>query len=501
MPRLTSQEKERTAAARSRRPTPPPEAAALTLLREALDIPQGVLAEMTGLSKGLLNQLEAGTRPLTRPRFEHVLGCLGLDPEVMDEATAFVLSIRAKARLGGTAREPGEVARQRQEAVVFRFQAAAAGLARALLGGVDLETTRREAARLWEELKRHPAERRRALVQSGPRYRKWALCELCCQESLDAASDSAARAVELASLAVLIASLVPGPQDFRNQLQGYAHPHLGNAWRVHGKLPEAEKEFVIGRELWKAGGQAAKGYLNEARALHLEASLRIAQGKLTEALNLLNLATEVDSGEERKKLLVNQASVYTLMQDHEGAIEHLREVALLISEEHEPRLLWVVQFNLAENLLYLCYPEEARRLLPKIQRLTRRLGKQLDSLRLRWLEGRLDAALGKREDAFITLSQVRADFASLDMPFDTALATLELSALLLEQERNAEVLRLASQLEQAFRTQGAPEKALEAVLIFRRAAERQTVTLALVRRLITYMERARYNPELCFDAE
>ena len=148
MTRRTSQEKEGKAAARNRRPTPPPEAAALTLMREALDIPQGVLAEMTGLSKGLLNQLEAGTRPLTRSRFEHIVDRLGLDPEVIDEATAFVLSIRAKAQLGGTAREPGEAAWQRQEAAVFRFQAAAAGLARALLGGVDLVTARREAARL-----------------------------------------------------------------------------------------------------------------------------------------------------------------------------------------------------------------------------------------------------------------------------------------------------------------------------------------------------------------
>ncbi len=500
MPRRTPQ-KETRGAAKRRRPLPPPDAAAIAVLRVALDVPQNEMAGDLGVSPGIVSDLEAGRRTLTAERRKEILELLSLPPEALGEAEAFVLSIRSKARADGRSRDGEEAARLRVEGTIEKVKAAAGSFARALIDEVDLAESRREAERLWEELERLSVEGRRKRVQSGPRFQKWALCELACQKSLDAAGDSAAKAVELAELAVLIAERVPGLPEWRRRLQGYARAHLANAWRVHGKLPEAEKEFAQAKTLWESGVDERE-VLNEARVLGMEASLRLEQGKLTEALDLLALAHEVDRGAEHKKIfLVNRARILALLQDFEEAIRILREVAPLISEEHEPRLLWSAQFYLADNLLHSAQLEEATRLLPGIQRLTRRLGKQLDGLRVHWLEGRLAAALGQKERALIILSQVRDEFASLDMPFDAALATLELSNLLLEQRRHADVLRLARQLERIFRAQGAHEKALEAVLIFRKAAERQAVTLEMVRRLIAYIERARYNPELRFEAD
>lgn len=499
MPRRTPR-KEKDGAARSRRPLPPSDASAVAVLRVALDVPQNEVAGALGVSPGVVSDLEAGNRTLTARRKDEILEALTLPPDALGEAEAFVVSIRSKARADGPGRDAEEAARLRVEGAIDKVKAAAGSFARALIDEVDLEESRREAGLLWEELERLTPERRRARVRSGPRFRKWAFCELLCQKSLDAAADSAAKALEIASLAVLIAELVPGLPAWRRRLQGYARAHLANAWRVHGKLPESEKEFAQARALWD-GGVDERKVLNEARVLGMEALLWMYKGQWAKALDLLDLAHAADQGEEHNKLLVSRASVYTLMQDFEGAINSLRKAAPLISETHEPRLLLVVQFKLGENFLYSAQPEEARGLLPDIQRLTRLLGKQLDSLRLRWLEGRLFSALGQKEKAFIILSQVRDEFASLDMPFDTALATLELTPLLLEQRRHVDVLRLARQLEQIFRAQGAHEKALEAVLIFRKAAERHAVTVEMVRHLIAYMERARYNPELRFEAD
>ncbi len=498
MPRRASQ-KETRGAAKRRRSLPPPDATAIAVLRAALDVPQNEMAGDLGVSPGIVSDLEAGRRSLTAERKEEILDVLSLPPEALDEAEAFVLLIRSKARADGRSRSGEEVARLRVEGTINKVMAAAGSFARALIDEVDLAESRREAERLWEELERLSPESRRKRIRSGPRFQKWALCELACQKSLDVAGDSAAKAVEIASLAVLIAGLVPGLPEWRRRLQGYARAHLANAWRVHGKLPEADKEFAQAKALWESGMDERK-VLNEARLLGMESSLRLEQGQLTEALNLLDLADKVDREAEHKKIfLVNRARILALLENFEEANEILREAALLISEEHEPRLLWSAQFYLADNLLHAAQLEEATGLLPSIQRLTRRLGKQLDGLRVRWLEGRLAAALGQNERALVILSQVREEFASLKMPFDTALATLELTNLLLEQGRQADVLRLARQLEQTFRAQGAPEKALEAVLVFRKAAERQAVTLEMVRRLIAYIERARYNPELRFE--
>jgi hypothetical protein len=51
-----------------------------------------------------------------------------------------------------------------------------------------------------------------------------------------------------------------------------------------------------------------------------------------------------------------------------------------------------------------------------------------------WLEqGRIAAGLGRRAEAIAALRQVRTDFAARGIPYDAALATLDLAVLLLEE--------------------------------------------------------------------
>ena len=79
--------------------------------------------------------------------------------------------------------------------------------------------------------------------------------------------------------------------------------------------------------------------------------------------------------------------------------------------------------------------EEAERRLGEVQALAAELGNDLDQLRLRWLEAWIDAALGRRLAAIDKMRGVRADFQARKIPYDTALATLELSALLSNRAR------------------------------------------------------------------
>ncbi|HBL25827.1 MAG TPA: hypothetical protein DD490_03225 [Acidobacteria bacterium] len=492
--------KDQDPAAPERRTLPPPSASAITVLRAVFDLSQKELTDDLGVTQGVVSGLEAGRRPLMPARKEAILRFFSATPEIYAETEAFVLSVRARVRALCEAPNGDQLARLRTEAVIRKIEAAAGSFARLFITEVDLETARLEAARLWDELERLPPERRRPMVKKGTRYRKWALVELLCQKSLDVAGDSAADAMEIANLAVLVADHVPGLPAWRFRLQGYARAHLANAWRVHGKLPEAEQEFARAKKLW-ADGVDERNVLNEARVLHLEASLLIETGQTCEALHVLGLAQAADTGTEKNKLDLTRARAQALREDYPGAIETLSIVAPLISEEHEPRLLWIAQFYLVGCLLHLEQSDNAQRLLPALHRLTRRLGQRLDGLRYRWLEGRLANALGQKERALVLLSQVRDEFAELGLPFDTALATLELTTLFLEQGRSGDVLRLARQLEQIFRAQGAHQKALEAVLTYRKAAEQQALTVRMVRRLITYFERARYIPSLRYEAE
>jgi transcriptional regulator with XRE-family HTH domain len=268
----------------------PPLSLALTVLRSALSWTQSELARAAGVRPNVISDYECGQRPLQRDRLEELAGHMGLPPEAVGEALDFVRSVGMRARLT----DPSGTEGRQVEVIAVRTGKLHAELTRSLLSEVLLEgralAARQQAPALWNRLKRRNPAERRLLIEESTELRSWALCELLCKESIQAAADSADRACELADLALFLAELVPGESSWRQRLQGYAWAHLGNARRVRGDLPGAEAAFVRSAGLWEAGTPGDPGLLEEAQVLSLEASLRISQGRLHEAEGLLDCA-------------------------------------------------------------------------------------------------------------------------------------------------------------------------------------------------------------------
>lgn len=476
----------------------PPPGKILTLLRWLQGWPQKDLAAAIDCRSSLLSDYEAGRKPLSRSRLEKIAARMGVSPEGIDEVADFWKSFRSQRHLG-----PGD-AKSRRIAFIERFTQASAAYAHALLAVSDAEwaeEARREARSLWERLAQHPPAQRRLLVEGTLHYQSWALSELVCQKSLEAAADRADRALALAELAVRIAELSPGEFEWCQRVQGYAWAHLGNARRVAGDLPSAEEAFGRARVLWEAGEAINISILNKALILGLEASLRIEQRRFSQALALLDRALGEHHEETlRKQLLLNRASVLELAGDFEGAISTLKELEPLLCEDSEPRLVCVMRFSLANSFLQVGNPEKAEALLPSLRELTARLGNELDGLRTRWLEGRIKASLGQRKEALFVLSQVREDFLSRGMAYDTALTLLEIAVLYLETGHTSEVRALARQMAPLFKAQDVHREALAAIRLFREAAEREAVTVEMARDLVSYLDRARHDPTLRFEA-
>jgi transcriptional regulator with XRE-family HTH domain len=481
------------------RAIPPPLSLALNFLRSAQGWSQKELAEATGIPANLLSAYECGRKTLSRDRLEELTSVLGLPRTAIDTALDFLQTIRGSSQIPGPQGAEG----WRVEAVAAEAGRLAAEFARGLLGLLTVESraleARQLAAPLWRRLKRYPPAQRRLLVEEAVEFRSWALCELVCEESVRAAADSADRALELAELALRIAELSPGEESWRWRLQGYAWAHLGNARRVGSDLRGAEAAFVRAGQLWQAGAAGDPGLLAEARLLDLEASLRRSQTRFAEALELLNRALAAEPEDLKQRLLLNQATVLEALGDFAGAIGALRQAAPFVEAEGDPRLLYALRFNLAVNLCFLAKHGEAEALLPRLRELANGLGNHLDLLRLRWLEGRIAAGLGRRREAVEALSAAREELASLDIAYDVALVSLELAVLYLEAERTAEVKTLARQMAPIFQAQGVPREALAAFKLFRDAAEREAVTLALVRKLVAYFHRAQHDPGLRFE--
>jgi tetratricopeptide (TPR) repeat protein len=474
------------------------------MLRADTDCSQSGLAAAVGLPSRLVSDYENGRKLLSEERLAMLLAALGYSSsEIFPDTRDFL------ARADAAREEPGArpaVEPRREEVREPRgfLDGTTGELLQVLLSTVlswDRAVRERDGAQgLWERLRRQKAAEVRALLDQRQDLRTWALCELLCQRSLEAARDKADRAVELAELALWLAERISGDEAWCRRLQGFAWAHLGNARRVHGDLPGADRAFRKARKLWKRGSDPLN-LLARTRVLELEAALRRDQGRLRDALMLLDRALRTeDVGEDlRKHLLISKATVLEALGNFGRAIEVLSEAALLVAKSGEARLLFTLRLHMAVNHGVLGHHAAVEAMLPKIRRLATARGDELDLLRVRWLEGRTAAVLGRRREAMEALSRVREGFAARELAYDAALASLELAVLYIEDGRAADVRLLARQMVWIFRAQGIHPEALAALKLFCEAAEKNAVTLHLAKRLVRYLHRAQCAPRLRFE--
>jgi hypothetical protein len=187
------------------------------------------------------------------------------------------------------------------------------------------------------------------------------------------------------------------------------------------------------------------------------------------------------------------------MEDLERATELLRQAEPLVDAERDPRLLLCLRHNLLWELTTLGVFDQAEAMLPEVAALCRSLGNPLDLLRLQWAKARIVAGVGETTDAIQMLQAVRQEFAERGMAYDTALVSLELTALHLQAGCTAEVKRLSVEMARIFRAQNVPREALAALLFFQKAAERDSATARLAREIAAFLEKQRTDPGLRFD--
>jgi tetratricopeptide (TPR) repeat protein len=361
----------------------------------------------------------------------------------------------------------------------------------------DVRDLRKRAGELWEHLEELPPGARVELVRTAPKYQSWALCERICQESVTEASRNVERAAGLARLALEVAERIQGPEDWRSRVRGYAAAHVANALRVAGDLNAADALLETAKQLWKAGSDP-DSVLDPGRLFDLEASLRRAQRRFDEALQALDEAVVV--GRSPARILVNKGFTLEIMGEHVHAIETLLQAAPLVEAEGDPRLLYMQRFNLAVNYCHVGLCGDATELLDQVREMATSRGDEIEVLRVIWLEGRIAAGMGRSPEARSLLAQARREFGARRMGYDAALALLEEAVLLLEEGLSSEVRKLARGLAEVFRSNGVHREALAALRLFQEAAERETATADLVRRVLRFLYRARHDQGLRFTS-
>lgn len=330
----------------------------------------------------------------------------------------------------------------------------------------------------------------------------WALCEVLCLESQRLCAHDPEAATALAELALKAADRVVGEASWRAKVRGLTWAHVANALRAQGDFPAAERAFHSADRYWKAGEEAQNGLLEEGLLFALRASLRRSQRRFEEEAALLEQASAAASSVKfRVQVLLSRAKLAKERGQLDQAVAILQQANETAIPDDDGRVILCIQHSLADNLSKLDRFPEAEELLPAVIDLSLRCGGEVDLLRLRWIEGRVAAGLGHRDEGVATLRKVRGEFVARHLTYDAALVSLELAVLYSEQGQAEEVKILTRHMVPMFRARNVHPEILDALSLFRRAAERERVSAELARKMLAYLRKARHNPGLRFEGE
>lgn len=202
--------------------------------------------------------------------------------------------------------------------------------------------------------------------------------------------------------------------------------------------------------------------------------MRRAQRRFEAALALHDQAFALCSTSAKGFLLINKAVTFQLEERFEAALAVLAQ-----AEPHvAPRsfLQFAQLFNQAANLCELGRFAEAEPGMPAIRELEKALDRPILRVRLLWLEAKVAAGTGRRDEALGLLGEVVREFAARRVPYDAALAALELAVWHLEAGETEAVRRLAAQIAPVFQQQKIEREWYGTVQLFLEAARRDVLT-------------------------
>jgi tetratricopeptide (TPR) repeat protein len=437
--------------------------------------------------------------------FERLLSAIQCPPAAVSAVAECIESVAALSDSGDlTEEERAEIEEAGRSAKRLTREALSKAALRSRAATVEgypetheVGPDRRRAEELFRRLAELSPPMRLAVIRVVDRYQTWAMCERVCEASVREASRDLEGAAVWARVAQEAAARVRGPEWWQHRVLGYAGGFGANLVRVQGELKPAAADFAAAKRLWLSGADPL-GLLDPGRMLDLEASLLRDQRRFDEALACLDEVVALGRSPERA--LIQKGFTLEVMGDYERAIETLVQAVPRVERAGDPRLSYMLTFNLAVSYTHVRRYAEAAELAQRVCDLATAHGDEIEVFRVVWLRGRIQAGLGRRVEARKLLAQARQAFDQRNMSYDVALALLEEAILLLEEGRIGEVKSLAQELTKVFESKGVHREALEALRLFRDAAEREEATTELARCILGYLFRARHDQGLRFES-
>jgi len=350
------------------------------------------------------------------------------------------------------------------------------------------------ARELEDALRTESVDRLADRVEAEPRFHTWALAENLRSRSFDAGFEEPERAVALAHLSIAVAEAVvqaSGRALDRDLLAG-AWGQYGNACRIASRLHDAEEALEEARRQRELGTGDA---LLHAQLLSFEASLCYHRSRDSDGLarcrKAARLYRRIGDRHGQGRMWLQEAGFLARLGEMAAAAGRLDRALAAIDVDAEPRLALVVFQNLICYLDLQARHDEAWQRLAEARELARGLGRRLDLVRLRWLEGRIAEHRDQPRHAETCLSEARRAFVELGIGHDASLVALELAALFSRQGRYDEMRELVEEMLPVFESLELRGEAQVALKIFFDAVRSRSADTEQIRELSQRIESSR----------
>jgi tetratricopeptide (TPR) repeat protein len=331
-----------------------------------------------------------------------------------------------------------------------------------------------------------------------------ATCEALLERSWARRRDDPQEMLELANYATFLSDHLGSERHDPRKLTDLrcrAWAALGNAYRVNDDLQSAK--WALGRAvellLLGTGDQRLAAYL-----LDFQASLSCAQRDFPFAFEALDAVYAIYRrvGEDHLagRALISKGLYTGYANDHDGAIRLLSEGLAMIDYVRDPELALFAIHNIAWFLMETGRFRKARNVVWEHRWRYDRHGGQIDRVKLRWLQGRIDGGLEKLEDAEKGLKEARRGLEGAGLRYHFALAGLDLGSILMRRQHLEEARTVVLDATSVFVDLKIHVEAQKAVRALKHVFEKGMEAGALLDRTIRFLRRIEYDPSLTFTA-
>ncbi len=284
-------------------------------------------------------------------------------------------------------------------------------------------------------------------------------------------------------------------------LRARAAAELANAYRVTEDFRSAAGHFI---EAERFREQGTGDLLLVARIGDLKASLAVDERRFGDALHLIDgvraLYEEIGERHLTGRVLIKRGIFQGYHGDADRAVTDLRAALELLDRDRDPRLYSAAQLDFLDWSTVCGEYQEAARLLFSSGLRQAFASEPSNLLKLRWVEAKVLAGLGRLDRAEQALADVRSGFAEHGRHYDAALAGLTLAEVWMRQGTKVrEVAALAVEMHEVFARLGIGREALRAARYLADACYTGIATVALIQHVAGFLTRYERDPGLVFQ--